>query len=114
MTIIRPYTAQEIALAEKIQEAADKAKLTLSETLALNKKFGLNLQYTPPKDMVELTTYINRHAKKPERFPEECFKEAEYYIKGKGLKETIIHSSKSSLSSNVENALKKLQQVLKV
>lgn len=110
MSIIRPYTAQELALKDKIQESAEKAKLNLSETLALNKKFGLNLQYTPQKDVVEITGFIKKNAKKPDPFIEECMSEAKYY--GGIILEKIRISSKGSFATNVENALKKLKQVL--
>ena len=55
MTIIRPVTAQDIRLKEKIAQAAKDADLNLSEILALNNKFGTTLEYTPTKDVVELT-----------------------------------------------------------
>lgn len=105
MTLINLYATQELAMKHRIQEAADKAKLNFSETLALNKKFGLTLEYTPPKDKVEITTFLKRNAKQPEKFVEECFSEALSY--GKPIKDEIKIRSKGSFASNLANALKK-------
>lgn len=110
MSIIKPYTAQELALKDKVQEAAAKAGLNLSETLALNKKFGLNLEYTPQKDIVEITGFIKKNSKQPDAFLKECFEEAQRY--GAIISEKVKVSSKGSFSTNVANALKKLKQVL--
>lgn len=99
-----------MALKEKIQNAASKANLNLSETIALNKKYDLDLQYTPRKDVVEITTFVNKNSKNPEKFVKECLEEAKNY--SAAIVEKTIVSSKGSFTNNVTNALKKLKEVL--
>ncbi|MBR2386342.1 hypothetical protein IKA92_03500 [bacterium] len=115
MTIIRPVTAQDIRLKEKIAQAAKDADLNLSEILALNNKFGTTLEYTPTKDVVELTCYVNKNTKGgTDNFAKECSEYAFELMEkfGKAIKEEIIITSKSSLAENLDSALKKLKSVL--
>ncbi len=115
MTIIRPVTAQDIRLKEKIAKAAKDADLNLSEILAVNNKFGTTLEYTPKKDVVELSCYVNKNTKSGiDDFARECSDYAMELMKrtGKSIKEEIIVSSKSSLAENLESALRKLKNVL--
>ena len=72
MTIIRRYDAAELALKQKIQDSVKKADLNLSEIMALNKKFDLDLEYTPKNDVVEFTTYIKNHLLKLFRIDKPC------------------------------------------
>ena len=115
MTIIRPTSAQDIAKKAQLQEAANKAKLTLSETLALNMKYGTNLEYVPQSDIVEITSYFGKRIKNTETltpFEEACCNLVETFNKA------VIHhirrkdSITSSLEGNVKSALKKLKSVL--
>lgn len=115
MTIIRPTSAQDIAKKAQLQEAANKAKLTLSETLALNMKYGTNLEYVPQSDIVEITSYFGKRIKNTETltpFEEACCNLVETFNKA------VIHhirrkdSITSSLEGNVNSALKKLKSVL--
>ncbi|MBE7708231.1 MAG: hypothetical protein E7Z88_05955 [Cyanobacteria bacterium SIG27] len=115
MTIIRPTNAQDIAIKAQLQEAANKAKLTLSETLALNMKYGTNLEYVPQSDVVEITSYFGKRIKNTDTltpFEEACCDLVETFNKA------VIHhirrkdSITSSLEGNVKSALKKLKSVL--
>ena len=111
MTIIRRYDAAELALKQKIQDTVKKADLNLSEIMALNKKFDLDLEYTPKNDVVEFTTYIKNNAKTQDSFIKECFDTA-LALKGGIVSESCIHSSKNSFQGNLSEALKKLKNVL--
>ena len=115
MTIIRPTNAQDIAKKAQLQEAANKAKLTLSETLALNMKYGTNLEYVPQSDVVEITSYFGKRIKNTDTltpFEEACCDLVETFNKA------VIHhirrkdSITSSLEGNVKSAIIKLKSVL--
>lgn len=114
LTIIRPISAQDILLKEKIQEAA--SDLNLSEILAVNEKFGTNLEYTPIKDCVEITITANKKsASKMDEFSETCEYFADEFAKkfNKGKTTKIIPSSKSAFKYNLDSAIKKLKNTLK-
>lgn len=115
MTVIRPLSQGDKALQEKVRNATKKAHLNLSETMALNKKFGLNLEYTPENDIIQTTIFIRRGAEKPDSFAKECAEEANALVsatdKCRGFK--VVHSSISSFEGNIKNALSKMKKVLK-
>ena len=115
MTIIRPTSTQDIARKTNLQEAANKANLSLSETLALNMKYGTNLEYVPQSDVVEITSYFGKRIKNSDTltpFEEACCDLVETFNKA------VIHhirrkdSITSSLEGNVKTAIAKLKSVL--
>ena len=115
MTIIKPTSVQNIAQKAQLQEMANKAKLNLSETLALNIKYGTNLEYIPKGDVVEITSYFGKRIKNtdtPSLFEEACRDLVETFNKA------VMHQIKrkdsvtSSLEGNVKSAIKKLKSVV--
>ncbi len=117
MTIIRPTSAQDIARKAQLQEAANKAKLTLSETLALNMKYGTNLEYAPQSDMIEITSYVGKRIKNIDSPFEQICSELAFNMSDK-LKNGVMHHIKirnslsSSFDGNLKAAIKKLKSVL--
>ncbi len=112
MTIIRPLSSSEIALRSYIKDAAQKANLDLSEVNALNKKFGLELEYKPQGEYIHFTRYGYT---KSDEFIKQCSQDALELSKKMGLavRESIRHSSKDSLEMNLTSALQKMKNILK-
>ena len=116
MTLIRPLSAQDIALKEHVADAAKKAQLNLSETMAVNKKFGLDLEYTPLKDTVEITRYVNKEdrifGRQP--FSVEVEQEAKELCAqtDKILNTKYIQKYSFDFEANLKAALAKLKEVL--
>ena len=106
--------SQNISFKEKIVEAVKKVELNLSEITALNNKFGMNLEYTPKNNMVEITCYVNKNSENmPDNFIDECYRIAEFMtdnIFGMNLK--IVQSNTKSYLGNLNSALSKIAMFL--
>lgn len=116
MTIIKPITAQDIRQREFLQEAVEKAKLNLSEVLALNERYGTKLEYVPEKDIIELSVYNDTNAPRASKeFAAWCDDYAlalSKKLKGAPIKTHIFGKEKNTLASNLHNALKKLRKMV--
>ena len=117
MTILKPVTGQDNALKGSLQEAANRAKLNLSEVLALNKQYGTSLEYVPSADSVELTVYVGKKAKEASSFFDmECIEFADDIAqKSGGIVHTLCkinNKVKSSFEGNLRAALTKLKKVM--
>lgn len=114
--IVPPLSSADLALKQKVADAAKKANLNLSETMALNSKYGLDLEYTPTKDTVEITRYVNKSDKIFGTQPftdrvmakarELCF-ELNKRLDAKYIKKEIF-----DIDGNEKAALAKLKEVL--
>ena len=117
MTVIRPLTNSEIALKEYVSSAAKKAKLNLSETMALNKTYGLDLEYTPSKDTVELTHYRYKEEKLfgKSNFARDCEDVAAAIADttGASVKVKNKYCFSTNLEANLKSAMKKMKKALK-
>ena len=117
MTIIKPITAQDIRQREFLQDAVEKAKLNLSEVLALNERYGTKLEYVPEKDLIELSIYNDadapRASKEFAKWCDECAFALSKKHKGAAVLEHVYGTKKNTLGTNLNNALKKLRAIMK-
>lgn len=118
--LIRPQqrqTLENVELRATLEKAVEDAKLNVSERFALNQKFfpnggGFNLA---PKDKgpLEYTVFYRKGEEiNKDTFTKELLSQDVQNDSGMVLEE-VRKSSKSNFQTNLENALKKLQEVLK-
>ncbi len=117
MTIIKPITAQDIRQREFLQDAVEKAKLNLSEVLALNERYGTKLEYVPKKDIIELSIYNDTNAPRASKefaaWCNDCAEMLSQKFKDSKIQTQIFGNEKNTLGSNLHNALKKLRAATK-
>ena len=114
--IVPPLSDADLALKQRVADAAKKANLNLSETMALNSKFGLDLEYTPIKDTVEITRYYNKEDRifGTQPFTNRVVEKAKEMCAELGAKLKVNYIKKYSfdIDANAKAAMEKLKEVL--
>ncbi len=116
MTVIKPVSLENVLDKVELQEASQKAKLNLSEVLALNDKFGTKLEYVPNKDIVEFSISNGASTEQSKEFTEWCVECASQISKKFNSCTHVTHvcdSKKNTFEVNLESAIEKLKSVMK-
>ena len=99
-----------------LEQAADKANLNVTERMAINKKFypnggGFRL-FPTDTNLCEYTLYYKKGCPDTDEFIKQTqsLKIPENICR---IKQSVHRSSKNCYEKNLENAIKKLKQVLK-